>query len=177
MSTIGAPGSAWPELGAGAPGQPDAPPADPVERPALLAGIFALTTAAGGAHLAVAGHGFEDGLLYGGFFVTVAAAQLALAALIMVPALRSLVAVAGVLGNFAVVATYVLSRTVGVPVGWHAWKPEEAGALDLSTTVVELALIGCLLQLVPPRLRPWIVNFLCVCALAAWAWRLTVLGS
>jgi len=123
-------------------------------------------------HLAVAGHHFEEWWVYGAFFVGVAVAQLGFAVLFVLAPLRPGLAVAGVLGTVAVVAAYVLSRTTGVPIGWHAWIPEPVGALDFGTTVAEVALILCLLPFVASRARSRIVNFLFVCAVLAWGMRL-----
>lgn len=138
----------------------------------LLGAVFALSTAAGVVHLALTEHHFAEWWVAGVFFGVVAIAQLGFAVLVLLPTTRSALAVLGVLGNLAVVGTYVMSRTTGVPVGWHAWTPEEVGVLDLGTTVAELALICCLLALVPARLRPWLVNLLFGCALLAVAMRL-----
>ena len=143
-----------------------------VGSPALLAAVFTLSTAAGGVHLALAEHHFEEWWLYGVFFVATAAAQLIFAVLFLLPPTRPAFAVLGIAGNTAVLATYVMSRTTGVPVGWHAWTPEEVGVVDFGTAVAEVALICCLLPFVPPRLRPWLVNVLFGCALVAVALRL-----
>lgn len=139
----------------------------------LLAAVVALSAGAGAVHLAVANHHFEEWWVSGVFFVVVATAQLVFAGLLLLPATRPVLAVLGIVGNLAVVATYVLSRTIGVPVGWHAWTPEKVGVVDFGTTGAEVALIVCLLPYVPRRLRPWIVNGLCACGLLAWGLRLT----
>lgn len=137
----------------------------------LLAAVALLSSAAGVTHLAVAGHHFEEWWLSGVFFVVVAAAQLIFPPLFLVPQPRAALAVAGIVGNLAVVATYAMSRTTGVPIGWHRWTPEDVGLLDFGTTVAEVALIICLLAFVPARLRPWLVNGLFACGLLAWGMR------
>jgi len=61
----------------------------------------------------------------------------------------------------------VMSRTSGVPVGWHAWTPEAVSPVDFVTAVAEVALIACLLRFVPSRLHPWAVNLVFGAALLA----------
>ena len=143
----------------------------------LLVAIFVLSTVAGGIHLSVTDHHFAEWWVYGVFFLAITVAQLLFAVLFLLPPMRPSLAVLGILGNLAVVGTYLLSRTIGVPIGWHAWTPEPVGVLDFTSTLTEVVLILCLLPFVPAKMRPWVVNILGACGIAAWALRLTgVLG-
>lgn len=56
--------------------------------------------------------------------------------------------------NGAVVLAWIWSRTVGVPIGPHAWTPEPAGIADLSATLLELLLVTAWALAAPLRPRP-----------------------
>jgi hypothetical protein len=55
--------------------------------------------------------------------------------------------IAGAVGNAAVVGVWVLSRTVGLPVGPDAGTPEAVGGLDGLGTVFEVLIAGGCLAL------------------------------
>ncbi len=139
----------------------------------LVGLVVVLSSSAGAVHLAEANHHFAEWWWAGVFFVVVAAAQLTFAPLFLLPSTRSAFAVIGIAGNLAVIGVYVMSRTTGVPVGWHRWTPEPARPLDVSTTLVELALVVILLAFVSARQRRWLVNLLCLCGVVAWGLRAT----
>jgi uncharacterized membrane protein YsdA (DUF1294 family) len=94
-----------------------------------------------GAILAVASAGhFSEFWLFGVFFCVLAVAQLAWGAWLYArPSRTSLLA--GVALDVPVIAIWLLSRTVGVPLGPDAWRPEHAGALDLAATLDECLII------------------------------------
>ena len=98
--------------------------------------------AAAGVHAAVAPPHLREGALIGGFFVACAAAQLIWAALAWqrrTPA----VLWTGIVGNLAVLALWLVSRTVGIP--GIAGGPEPIGPWDLSCALWEVVIvIGCL---------------------------------
>jgi hypothetical protein len=50
----------------------------------------------------------------------------------------------GILGNVAIAAVWLVSRTVGMPIGPLAGQPEAVGGPDLFATILELALAGLL---------------------------------
>ena len=60
---------------------------------------------------------------------------------------------AGIYISLATAATWLLSRTVGVPFGPWAWDAEPIGALDLIATLDELALAALLVSLRHPASR------------------------
>ncbi|MGZ8623324.1 MAG: hypothetical protein ACXWYQ_04090 [Actinomycetota bacterium] len=99
--------------------------------------------AVAGIHFGVMGDHFQESVVLGLFFAVVAWAQAAWAVAVLVaPARRVLVA--GAAGNLAVVLTWAISRTVGVPVEPHPWTAEAIGAADLASTILELAIVaGC----------------------------------
>lgn len=155
------------------------PPAGALTRPAEIAptGVApafyaaALSLVAALAHLWVAPGHFEVWWGYGTFFLAAACAQGLLAVALMRWPGRA-IPLAGVLGNLAVVALYVVTRTSGVPFGPHATRAEEAGVLDMATTAVELATVVFLLSLLGGRARGVAVNAVLLAGVGIWALRL-----
>jgi FtsP/CotA-like multicopper oxidase with cupredoxin domain len=96
---------------------------------------------------------FEEWWGYGAFFLIAAAAQACYGlALLRWPG-RSLLLL-GVAGNLSVVSLWAVTRTVGIPFfGPHAGEVEGVGAVDLSATVAELALVTVLLAALLPSAR------------------------
>lgn len=93
---------------------------------------------------------------YGLFFFVAAVAQAAYALLLWTQgiegwggwsAVRGRMYAAGIVGNLAIIALWVVSRTVGVPVGPEAFEPEGIGPLDAASKVVEVALVALLVRL------------------------------
>ncbi len=98
--------------------------------------------AAAGVHAAVAPPHLRGGALIGAFFVICAVAQLAWAA---VAWQRRTPAVlwTGILGNAAVLALWLVSRTAGIP--GIAGGPEPIGPWDLTCAMWEVVIVvGCL---------------------------------
>ena len=64
---------------------------------------------------------------------------------------------AGIIGNLAIIALWLVTRTVGIPpVGPHAGETESVGAIDLVSKLVELCLVvvlGALLRATQPMRR------------------------
>ena len=58
-----------------------------------------------------------------------------------------------------VIAVWIASRTIGLPVGPEPWTPEPAGAPDVAATVTELVLAAAGLQLLRtwPRIPAWLL--------------------
>jgi hypothetical protein len=132
----------------------------------------ALSLAAAWVHLAYAGSHLRQWWAYGAFFLATGAGQALFAPLILrLP--RAWVIAAGVAGNVAIIAMYVVSRTYGPPLGPHAHAPEVAGPIDLATTAAEVLLVGVLLTMMGPVARRWVANLLLALALLLWALRLT----
>jgi FtsP/CotA-like multicopper oxidase with cupredoxin domain len=109
-----------------------------LERPhwtVLRAAVF--TLGAGAIHLTVMPRHFQEYPLYGVFFLAAALAQAGLAAALLFSPGR-LIAVAGADGNLAIVGLWVVSRTVGLPIGPDPWHPETVGVADTAAAVLGL---------------------------------------
>jgi hypothetical protein len=112
-------------------------------------------------HGAVMPDHFAESWLYGGFFLAVATGQLLYAGALLVRPNRALVAT-GAIGSGLVVAFWLVSRLVGVPIGPDNGGTEPFGMLDIVASAVEtLTLVAGLISLarttaVPGwRLRSW----------------------
>lgn len=109
----------------------------------LRRGAALLSAVAGLVHVAVAPDHWAEWWGYGLFFLVVAGAQLAFALILLKRPARVWIA-AGILGNALVVALYVVTRTVGIPVGPEAGAVEAVAAIDLLSKGTELLLIALL---------------------------------
>ena len=91
---------------------------------------------------------FEMWVGYGAFFLVVTVCQVLLSLVLLAfrPVPR-LVIWAGVLGNAAIIAMWIVARTVGLPYGPMIGEVEEIGLLDLTSKIAELAVIICLIVL------------------------------
>jgi hypothetical protein len=108
----------------------------------ILYSVAALSLLAALIHLWVMPEHLEEWWGYGTFFLGAAIAQgLYSTALLRWPH-RSLLLLLGIGGNLLIVALYLVTRTVGVPVfGPDAGEVEEVGFTDLSATISELAIV------------------------------------
>jgi hypothetical protein len=114
-----------------------------------VAALISLTAAF--IHLLVIPEHFGEWWGYGVFFVVAAAVQ-TLFALVLLRRPSSPVLLAGIVGNLAIVAVWIVSRTVGVPFfGPGAGEIEEIGAHDIIATAAEIALIVLLAYLLQAR--------------------------
>lgn len=105
-----------------------------------LTAAAALSGAAGILHASVIPAHLEEGPLVSAFFMGAALTQLAWGAAIWRWPHRVLFIGAAV-GNSAVVALWVLSRSAGPPAGPKRWTPEPVGLLDAVTTAFEVGLV------------------------------------
>jgi hypothetical protein len=109
-------------------------------RRATLLPLVALAgVAAAAVHVVVMPDHFEESALYGTFFATAAIAQFGYSALLLARPSRSLLA-AGVLGNAAILVLWLITRTVGIPLGPAAGTTETFGGLDVLASVFELTI-------------------------------------
>jgi hypothetical protein len=123
----------------------------------VLAAVASLAAAV--AHAQVAPEHFAEWWGYGTFFVVAAAAQLALAAILLAFAVgreRALPAVArrealvygaGIVGNALLVALWAWTRLVGDFVGPMAGSKEEIGLVDVAAKACEAATVAALAAL------------------------------
>jgi hypothetical protein len=165
MSTVLRPASAAPPAARARPQGPA------VRRRAGAAALLSL--AAAWVHFAYAAPHLRQWWAYGAFFLATGVGQALFAPLILRRPPPGWVVAAGVAGNVAIIAMYVVSRTYGPPIGPHAHVPEAAGPIDLATTAVEVCLVGVLLTMMAPVARRRVANLLVVFAVLLWALRLT----
>jgi signal transduction histidine kinase len=102
--------------------------------------LMACSVGAALVHADVIDSHFQVSALYGWFFVVSAVTQLAWGLLAVWRLDRALL-VWGAVGNGLIVLLWVVTRTVGLPIGPEPWQPETTGALDVLATVLELALV------------------------------------
>ncbi len=115
----------------------------PTARPYLLGGLAALSVGAATIHFAVTFDHFSQYVPYGVFFLAISWAQLIWPAVLMWRPSRWWLWL-GVAGNALILLVYVASRTVGLPIGPDVSHAEPAGALDIVSVILEVALIaGC----------------------------------
>ena len=128
------------------------PGANPDRNPArVLTAIALASIAAGAINLAAAATVGRDSAQNLTFFVAVGAAQLAWGALALARAPRWWLAL-GAVGNLIVVATWVVSRTVGLPVGEYADMTLPVGFADgLATALEAVVVVGAAALLVRGR--------------------------
>jgi hypothetical protein len=98
-------------------------------------------------HFAVIAQHLEEYWLFGSFFIGVAIAQLAWALAVLIRA-SAAVYLAGLVGNAVVAATWVVSRTTGLPLGPESGEPESVGIADTVASAFEVLIAaGALLLL------------------------------
>jgi hypothetical protein len=118
------------------------PRADPDRNPARILSAIALASiAAGVINLAAAATVGRDSAQNLAFFVVVAAAQLVWGAVALARAPQWWLAL-GAVGNLVVVATWVVSRTVGLPVGEYAGITLPVGFPDALATALEAVTVA-----------------------------------
>ena len=124
----------------------------PAAAPLLLAAAFCSAGAAA-IHFAVANEHFGEWWLFGVFFVCVGSAQLAWAVLALVRP-RAWLLIAGALGNVAVVAVWIVTRTIGLPFGPDAGTADSFGLPDIAASILEgLVAVDSLAVLAATSLR------------------------
>ena len=91
-------------------------------------------------HLWVMPEHFEEWWGYGAFFLVAAVAQLLYVPIVLGRPSRT-VLLAGMAGNLAIVALYLLTRTVGIPLfGPGAGEVEGVGLVDVCATASEVGI-------------------------------------
>ena len=115
---------------------------------------------AGLVHLAVVQEHLAEWWVYGVFFAVIGALQILWA---LVALARDDAPFAGLVAivNAGVIALWVATRTVGLPVGPEPWTSEAVGRADTLCTVLEAMVVVLLLttsrvprEVAPPRLAP-----------------------
>ncbi|HUP83474.1 MAG TPA: hypothetical protein VM284_04705 [Candidatus Limnocylindria bacterium] len=109
---------------------------------AIIAAVLSL--AAAGIHFAVISEHLEEDVLFGVLFFALGWFQLVWAQVYVVWPRRSIAALA-VLVNLGAVVVWIMSRTVGLPIGPEAWVPEQVGFSDVLASSLEIGIIGLML--------------------------------
>ncbi len=91
-------------------------------------------------HAAVMPDHFKESVIYGLFFLCASVGQLAFGVLILARPSRRLVG-AGILGSGLVVVLWLVSRTLGVPIGPNNGAAESFGLLDALASSYEAATV------------------------------------
>jgi hypothetical protein len=105
--------------------------------------LAVLSAAVGAIHLSVAAPHFDYYWMHGAFFVAIGLAQIAWAGLVLAYPTR-FVFTLGAVGNAAIVGTWAISRTMGVPFGPEPWVPEHVEMIDGIATAFEVLIVGAI---------------------------------
>jgi hypothetical protein len=108
--------------------------------------------AAGVIHAAVVPEHLEEAWIFGVFFILAAGFQIAWAIPVVFKP-SAIVCATGALANGALIGIWVVSRTIGLPIGPQAWMPEPVRAPDVTATLLELVLVVGSLVLVRRRVH------------------------
>ncbi len=141
------------QISSGTLGQPGSAPVGAAVESApvgIVAGTFlpmAIISSASAAavHAAVGPEHFRERLVFGLFFATAAIAQVAWSWAVVLRPSRRLIA-AGALGNAAVLALWLVTRTVGLPFNLLP-RPEALGRWDVASVIWELVVVAACLQI------------------------------
>ncbi len=130
----------------------------PPDRPAVIADavriVAGLSIVAGLIHaIAMIDH-FDHWWAYGVFFLLLTYGQVLWGAVLLRRGVGDRALIAGALANAAIVAVWVCSRTIGMPLGPEAGSPEPLGTMDVAVTLDEVVLIAYVSAVVRPSLRP-----------------------
>jgi hypothetical protein len=129
-------------------------PARYTARETLLLLIAAVAVTGGLIHIGAAVDHFSEFPLYTLVFLLLASAQIGWAAMLVGhPSERVLPF--GCAFNLAVIALWIASRTIGVPIAPRAWVPETVGVADLVETVGESVIVVALLSLMLSARHRW----------------------
>ena len=121
--------------------------ADAVRTAALL------SIAAGLIHaIAMVDH-FGHWWAYGLFFLVLTYGQVLWGATLLRRPVSDRTLVAGAWASTAIVAVWLWSRTIGIPLGPGGGAPEAVGPMDVAATIDQLVLVAYLALVLRPRLR------------------------
>lgn len=110
----------------------------------------AISAAAGVIHAVAMVDHFDHYWAYGVFFLLVTYFQVLWAVWVYRHSGDRRALTAGAIVSIAISAVWLVSRTVGVPIGPEAGDPERIGAMDVVATVDQLVLAGLLVTLLTP---------------------------
>ncbi len=113
-----------------------------LRRDPWVIGAAAGLVAAAATHFAVMPEHFREAALYGWFFLLAGTAQVVVATLVVVRP-RAWILRGALAGSVLIVALWLETRVVGVPLGPGRGETEPVGALDLLATGAEVATAAC----------------------------------
>jgi hypothetical protein len=122
--------------------------------PRVMLAAAALSAVAALIHVAVCPEHFREGLIYGVFFAVSAGCQLGWSALVTTRYQRWM-APAGLLGNASIVLLWMVTRTVGIPLGPEAGEIERFGVLDLLCGACEIGVAALCVVAIRQHVHPW----------------------
>jgi hypothetical protein len=105
--------------------------------------LWVLSALGGGSaliHALVCREHFHEWVLYGVFFLCASTVQTAWSILILLRPSRRLLLL-GAIGNAMVIATFLVSRTSGMPFGPEPFQPEAFDTLGVIATTCEIGLV------------------------------------
>jgi len=106
----------------------------------VYSALAVLSLAAAGIHFAVMGEHFQEYVVFGVFFSLLAWFQALWALGVVVAPTRWTLAV-GLMANAAIACVWLVSRTMGLPIGPEPGVAEPAALLDVLSTVLELLIV------------------------------------
>jgi hypothetical protein len=116
--------------------------------------VAGLAFAAGIVHAFATVDHFSHYWLYGVFFMLVTYGQVLWGVALWRNRASARGLAIGAYANLAVVAVWLLSRTVGIPVGPYAGDPEPIGLADAAATIDQLLIAAYVAVILRPQLRP-----------------------
>jgi len=122
----------------------------PQERSQTIVTACAISIAAGFIHAVAMVDHFDHHWLYGVFFLVVTYFQVLWALWVYRHPGDHRALTAGAIVSLAIVAVWLVSRTVGTPVGPDAGDPESVGAMDVVATLDQLVLAGLIVTILKP---------------------------
>ncbi len=155
---------------------PESRQASRTERPRsmiLLPLVGVGSAAAASVHLVVMPQHFHESILYGTFFAAAASCQIAFAVTTLGWPSRTLL-IAGMLGNLSVVAIWLFTRIVAIPLGPAAGTTEGFAGLDILATTFEVTVVAASIALLR---RPNLASALHPSTWSPLVWPVAVLGA
>jgi hypothetical protein len=105
-------------------------------------------------HVAVCPEHFRIGVLYGVFFAVAAGGQFGWSVLVVTRRADWLAPV-GLVANAAIVLLWVVTRTVGIPLGPAAGQVDAVGAVDLLSAACEIGVVALCALAIRHHVHPW----------------------
>jgi len=124
------------------------------QAPSVMLVAAGLSAVAALIHVAVCPEHFREGFIYGVFFAVSAGCQLGWAALASARYSRWM-APAGLVGNASIVLLWMVTRTVGIPLGPEAGEVERVGVLDVVCAACEIGVVVLCAFAIRQHVHPW----------------------